>query len=115
MSRSHSVGKNLTAGTKTTLFTVPTRNMAKWNLLYAHNATASAKNFSAYWYDASENVEVAVFENYPLASKAYLKFDNAYVVLDEGDEIRILAEAGATASCIITVELEARSTVQPYA
>lgn len=113
--RPHSVGKNLVANTKTVMFTVPTRNIAQWNLLFAHNSTSSAKNFSAWWYDSSTGIEIAVFENYPLASKAFLKFDNAYVVLDEGDEIRVQSEAGSTVTAIITVELDTRSTVQQFA
>ena len=116
MSRPHSVGINLTPAVKATLFTVPTRNIAKWNLLYAFNGTAAAKNFSAWWYDASENVEIPVVYNYQLAAGNYLKFDGgAYVVLDEGDEIRVQIETGAAnAAAIITVELEQRSTVQQY-
>ena len=116
MSRPHSVGKNLTANTLTTMFTVPTRNIAKWTLLYAYNGTASAKNFRAFWYDASENVEVAVVYDYSLTGKNFLRIDGqAYVVLDEGDEIRVLIETGATnASCIVTLELEQRSTVQQF-
>ena len=108
-----SVGKNLTAATKTTLFTVPTRQIAKWNLMWAVNNTASAKNFSAWWYDKSENTEVAVVVTYPLAAKTFLKFDGgAYVALEEGDEIRVEVEAGATCSVICTFELDATSPVQ---
>lgn len=102
-----SVGKNLVAGTKTTMYVIPNRHYAKWNLLYAGNGTSSAKNFSAWWYDSSENVEIGIVVDYPLDAKSYLKFDGgAYVVLEEGDEIRVQSETGATASCIITVELE---------
>lgn len=101
-----SVGANLVANTKTTLYTIPQGYYGKWNLLYAHNSTASAKNFSAWWYDKSADTEVAVVDGYPLPSKEYLKFDGgAYVVLEEGDEIRVKVETGATASCIITLEL----------
>ena len=115
MSRPHSVGVNLVANTKTTLFTVPTRNIARWSLLYAYNGTASAKNFTAWWYDASANVEVAIVYNYPLAASNFLKFDGADVILDEGDEIRVQIETGATnAACIVTVELDQRSTVQQF-
>jgi len=79
--------------------------MAKWTLLYAYNGTASSKNFRAFWYDASENVESAVVYDYSLTSKN----------LDEHDEIRVLIETGATnASCIVTLELEQRSTVQNF-
>lgn len=102
-----SVGKNLVAATKTTMYVIPNRHYAKWNLLYAHNATASAKSFSAWWYDKSENVEIPIVDGYPLPAKEYLKFDGgAYVVLEEGDEIRVQVESGAAASCIVTLELE---------
>jgi hypothetical protein len=108
-----SVGKNLVANTKTTLFTVPTRQIAKWTLLWAVNNTASAKNFTAWWYDKSENIEVRVILNYPLAAKTFLKFDGgAYVALEEGDEIRVQAETGADCSVLCTFELEATSAVQ---
>lgn len=114
--RSHSVGKELTPNTTTTMFTVPTRNIAKWYLLYAYNGTSSAKNFRAWWYDKSANALIPVVYDYPLAAKTFLKFDGgSYVTLDEGDEIRVWIESGATnPGCIITVELEQRSTVQNY-
>lgn len=108
-----SVGANLVAATKTTLFVVPTRQVAKWNLLWAVNNTASAKNFTAWWYDKSNDTEVAIVVAYPLAAKTFLKFDGgAYVTLEEGDEVRVEVEAGATASVICTFELEATSAVQ---
>ena len=115
MSRPHSVGLVLTPNTVTTMFTVPARNIAKWSLLYAYNGTASAKNFRAWWYDSSTNTEIPIVYDYPLAAKAFLKFDGADVVLDEGDEIRVWIETGATQpGCIITVELDQRSTVQNF-
>jgi hypothetical protein len=108
-----SVGANLTPAVKTTLFVVPTRQVAKWNLLWAVNNTASAKNFTAWWYDKSNDVEVAIVVAYPLAAKTFLKFDGgAYVTLEEGDEVRVEVETGATASVICTFELEATSAVQ---
>ena len=111
--RSLSVGKNLTANTKTTVFTVPTRQIAKWSLLWATNNTASAKNFTAWWYDKSEDTEVAIVLDYPLAAKTFLKFDGgAYVTLEEGDEVRLQSETGSNVSVICTFELEATSVVQ---
>ena len=114
--RPHSVGVNLTPNTTTTMFVVPTRNLARWNLLYAFNGTASAKDFRAWWYDKSEDELIPIVYDYPLDASTYLKFDGgSYVVLDEGDEIRVWIETDATnAGCIITVELEQRSTVQNY-
>lgn len=115
MSRSHSVGKDLVANTKTVMFTVPTRNIAKWSLLFATNHSASSKWLSVWWYDASENAEIEVLSEYAITAKNFLRIDGtAYVVLDEGDEIRVQSETGSVTTCIITVELEQRSTVQQY-
>lgn len=102
-----SVGANLVAGTKTTLYTIPKQNVGKWCLLYAVNNSSSSKTVSAWWYDKSANVEIKVVEDYPLTAKNFLKIDGgAYTLLEEGDEIRIQSESGSTCSCIITVELE---------
>jgi hypothetical protein len=114
--RSHSVGVNLVANTKTTLFTVPTRNLALWKMLYVHNASTSSKTVSCWWYDKSENTEISVILDHPITAKNYFLLDgNAYVVLDEGDEIRAKSETGSAATILITVELDARSTVQNFA
>jgi hypothetical protein len=104
--RSYSVGRNLTANTKTTLFVVPTKQVANLNLLYATNLSSSAKHFSAWWYDKSANTEVSIITEYPLAAKTFLKFDNAYITLEEGDEVRVQSETGSTASVIITLEVD---------
>lgn len=115
MSRPHSVGIDLVANTKTTMFTVPTRNMAKWILLFATNHSTAAKWFTCWWYDASENTEIEVLFQYSITAKSFLRIDGtAYVLLDEGDEIRVQSETGSTTTCIITVELEQRSTVQQF-
>lgn len=114
--RPFSVGKNLEAGVKTTMFIVPTKFIALWNLLYAHNGTASAKNFSAWWYDASEDIEIPIVYNYPLPASEYLKFDGgAYITLEAGDEIRVQIETGATnASALVTVELHQKIPTQYF-
>lgn len=102
-----SVGVNLTPNTKTTIFTVPPRQIGRWNLLYALNGTSSAKNFDCWWYDKSANTEIYVTHNYPITGAGFLKIDGgAYTLLEEGDEIRVQIESGATnASCIVTIEL----------
>jgi len=113
MIRPVSVGKNLVAATKTTLFVVPARQTAKWTLLWAINNTSSAKNFTAWWYDKSTNTEVSIVSAYPLAAKTFLRFDGgAYIALEEGDEVRVEVESGATSSVICTFELEPTSAVQ---
>ena len=115
MSRPHSVGKNLTANTKTTVFTVPTRNIAKWVLAHIGNHTGSNKAVTLWWYDSSENIEVVVIDGYNLDARKFIEFGNGnYIVLDEGDEIRVTSETGSAMSILITVELDQRSTVQQF-
>ena len=101
-----SVGNNLTAGVTTVAYKIPTGYAALWNLMYLHNATGSTKHITAKWYDASANTEYTVLFEYTLAAKDYLKFDGGtYVVLDEGDEIRLTPESGSSFTSINTFEL----------
>lgn len=104
--REISVGHNLTANVKTTVYTVPTGYYAKWNLCYINNASGVNKTVSVWWYDASNNTEIIVINNYPLTLGEFVKFDGgAYVVLDEGDQVRITPELLAVMSSINTFEL----------
>jgi hypothetical protein len=101
-----SVGHNLTAGSTTAVYKVPVGYAVKWNLMYLHNASGNTKTITAKWYDLSANAEYAVLDQYSMASKEYLKFDGgAYVMLDEGDEIRLTPEASSSFSSINTFEL----------
>lgn len=103
---STSVGHNLTAGSTTNVFTVPMGYVAKWNLMYLHNASGNTKLITAKWYDASTTTEYVVLNDYSMASKDYLKFDGgAYVLMDEGDQVRLTPEAGSAFSSINTFEL----------
>lgn len=115
MSIIHSVGKNLTANTLTTLFTVPTRNLAKANNILVSNHSTSAKHISVYWYDASENVSIEILYQYNLTAKAYLIIDsNFYFMMDEKDELRAISETGSNTTIIASFEIEQRSSVQQF-
>lgn len=101
-----SVGNNLTAGTKTTVYTVPTGYYALWNLCYISNHTGNNKTVSVWWYDSSANAEITVIDAYQIAATQYLRFDGgAYVVLEEGDQVRITPEAASAMSATNTFEL----------
>ena len=105
--RKVSVGKELVAGSNTIMYTVPDGYRASWNLLYMINNTASAKTFTVEWRDANNNLVCHVFSNYPLSSKSYLMFDSgAWVNLESGHTIHIIAEAGSDADAIVSLELE---------
>ena len=105
MSRPVSVNINLTANTLTTVYTVPTGYYAKWNLMYIFNNTGSTKTLAAYIHDTSASADVYVMDS-GVTSKTYVRMDGgAYVVLEEGDKIMMLSEAGSSFSTICTFEL----------
>ena len=115
MSKIHSVGKNLVANTLTTLFTVPTRNLAKVTNILASNHSTSAKHITIYWFDASANVSIEILFQYNLTSKNYLILSSDfYFMMDEGDQLRAISETGSTATIVASFELEQRSTVQQF-
>jgi hypothetical protein len=111
--REISVGKNLTANTLTTLYTVPKQHTARFYTLYAHNYGGNTKHFSAWWYDKSQNTEIVILLEYNLSSKTYLQLDgSSYVFFEEGDELRVKSETGSSVSCIATFEQEYKTTTQ---
>lgn len=105
MSRPVSIGLNLTAGTLTTVYTIPTGYWAKWNLMYLFNNTGSTKTIASYWHDSSSASDIYVY-NTTIPSGNYVRMDGgAYVVLEEGDKVMMQSEAGSTFSTICTFEL----------
>ena len=105
MTRSVSVGVNLTSATATTIYTVPLGYFAKWNLMYIFNNSGSTKSISAYWRDSSASTNIYV-QNGTIAAGSYVRMDGgAYVVLEEGDTVVMQDEAGSSFSTICTFEL----------
>lgn len=106
MSRPVTVGLNLTAGELTTVYTVPTGYIAKWNLMYLFNGTGSTKYMTVYWHDASASADIYVLNQTSVSAKAYERIDGgAYVTMEEGDKVMMQSEAGSTFSTICTFEL----------
>lgn len=104
--RQISVGANLTANVKTTLYKVPTGYYALWNLCYIVNHTGQNKTVDVFWFDFSLNTEIRFLDNSPLSPGQFIKFnDGSYVVLEENDEIRVMSEIGSDMSIINTLEL----------
>lgn len=109
--RAVSIGKNLVANTLTTVYTVPTGYIAKWGLMYVFNNTGSTKTCAAYWTDVSQGENIYVL-NGIIASGSYVRLDGgAYVVLEEGDTIKMQSEAGSSFSTICTFELEKKQGI----
>jgi hypothetical protein len=114
--RPHSVGKNLTANTLTTLFTVPTRNMAITHDILMTNRGAGNKHISIYWYDKSTNTSIEVVHERTISAKTSATIDSDFsFVMDEEDELRAISETGSTITVVASFDLDARSTVQNYA
>jgi hypothetical protein len=101
-----SVGKNLTANTATTLYTVPTGYYAKCVLLHVTNSTASSKTINLSWYDTSLTTSFPIAADFSMASKANFDpfTDMQYFIMEEGDYITATSEAGATMSIVGTFE-----------
>ena len=99
-----SVGINPPGGTTTTVYTVPTGYYALFNLLYVHNTGANNKTLTVQWYDASAAASIDILTAVSYTTKQYTQFDNAYVVMEEGDELRVTPEATSSFAIIATFE-----------
>jgi len=99
-----SVGLTLASGVMTTVYTVPTGYYAKFNLLYVHNTTGNNKYITVQWYDASANASIDILTQVTYTAKPYSQFDNAYVVFEEGDQLRITTESTSAFAIIATFE-----------
>ena len=105
--RALSVGVSPTAAVDTTVYTCPKGYYAKFTVMYIHNTGGSTKHITVQWYDASANTTLDILTSYNFTSKNYLQFDgNAYIVLEEGDQLKITTESGSTFSFIATFEQE---------
>ena len=105
--REISVGANPTAGTLTTLYTVPAGYYGRLITLVASNQTASNKHVTFDWYDASSNTTFSFVYQYGIASKHYLEFPNyGYIVFEENDILNVTTETNGTFAIVATFELE---------
>lgn len=100
-----SVGVNPTATVLTTVYTVPTGYYSKFTVMYIHNTGGATKHITVQWSDSSASTTYDILTQYNFTTKQYLQFDgNAYIVLEEGDSIKITTESGSTFSFIATFE-----------
>jgi len=73
--------------------------------MYIHNTGGSTKHITVQWFDASANSTLDILTQYDFTSKNYLQFDgNAYIVLEEGDKLKITTQSASTFSFIATFE-----------
>jgi hypothetical protein len=113
MSRKISVGKTKATAAKETIYTVPTKQTALWNLLYVANVGANNKSASVYWYDKSTNAEYAIVNKTFNTGQVEQWNGGAYVVMEEGDEIRTaIQDDQTTFTFIVSVELDPKIAAQ---
>lgn len=103
--RELTIGKNLTAGTSNTIYTVPKGCKAIATLLFLSNGGGTTKGISAAWHDVSESTAINIAGSSSLLAGSYIQFSNGRMVMDEGDYLTATPESGATMSCIFTVEI----------
>jgi hypothetical protein len=105
--RALSVGFSPTAAVDTTVYTCPKGYYAKFTVMYIHNTGGSTKHITVQWYDASASTTLDILTALDFSTKEYLQFDgNAYIVLEEDDQIKITTQSGSTFSFIATFEQE---------
>ena len=95
------------ANTKTTYYTVPAGKKTSWLMTWVCNTSNSGANVSIYYYDATNAVEVPIFNAFTINSKTYLDIGgqyNEFVQMYEGDEIRALCTRSSTAIFSLTEE-----------
>lgn len=102
----YSVGKNLTAGSANTLFTVPMGYRAIVSYLFIANAAASGSaDVSAAWVNGT----TVVFQSAKSVGHGdALQFggDGKWMALREGDSITVTPAAASTFTALISFELE---------
>jgi hypothetical protein len=113
MSRKISVGKTKNTAAKETMYTVPTKQTALWNLLYVANVGANNKTATVYWYDKSTDAEYAIVNKTFNTGQVEQWNGGAYVVMEEGDEIRaVIQDDQTTFTFIVSVELDPKIATQ---
>lgn len=103
-SRFVSVGKVLTAGSANTVYTCPANFTAKVELLFVCNKSSGNKTVQIGWHDGSTGVTYSIVGGYVISAYNFLKFDQAYLILNAGDYLSITPEAGSTMDATVSVE-----------
>jgi hypothetical protein len=102
--RKISVASTKTTTTKDTIYTIPVKNSGLWSLMYVISTTGT-NTPSIYWYDSSADTEYLILSGKNLGSGEYVILNQAEVVLQEGDQIRIQQSGTSSVTYICTIEL----------
>ena len=94
------------------LYTVPVKNSALWSLLFI-SSTEGSVSVDASWYDASTGSTYPIVGAKNLSKDDTIMFNQAEVVLQEGDIIYIKNTSGSyNATFIVTLELVPNQATQ---
>lgn len=110
--REVSVGKNLTANTSNTMYTVPKGCKGIMTLLFIANGGGNTQSITAVWHDASETTNITIAGGKSVSAGEYIQVANERIVLDEYDYIAITPSSGSTFSAIVTFEIYQNTAYQ---
>ena len=100
------VGSRPTAATLTTLYTVPLGYYAKMVTFFASNETGNNKHITLEWFDASAAQSYQLLYQVTVNAKNYLLLGApSYIVLEEGDILRVETETTSVFSVCATLEI----------
>ena len=102
---------NKTDTNKYTLYVVPNRTRAAWNLMYIISLTSNDSP-TVYWYDYSSDTEYTILGGKNLGTGEYILLSDAHVALKENDEIRIQNAGTNDVTYIATIELVPAEAIQ---
>jgi hypothetical protein len=101
----HSVGKVITPDTLTELFKVPAGYKAEVSTLFASNHQGNNKFITLYWQHAHDIThKIYIVTGFVINANDYLKFSDS-MVMQSGDSIQVLTEAGSEMSVIASFDL----------
>lgn len=110
--RELTVGKNLTAGTANTIYTVPKGCKAIATLLFIANGGGSTAAVTAGWHDVSQADTITIAGSKSVGAGDYLQFSDGRMVMDEYDYVTVTPASGSTFSVILTLEIHQNISYQ---
>tara|TARA_B110000503_G_scaffold40788_1_gene67039 strand:- start:203 stop:547 length:345 start_codon:yes stop_codon:yes gene_type:complete len=107
----HTVGKVIQPDALTEVFTVPTGYKARVSTLFASNQQGNNKFITLYWQHAHDIThKIYVVTGYVINANDYLQFSDS-MVMQSGDSIQVITEAGSLMSVMASFDLYKENTV----
>ena len=107
----HTVGKVIVPATLTEVFAVPAGYKAQVSTLFASNRQGIHKTISIYWQHAHDiDHKIYIITEYSLNANDYVQFSDS-MVMQSGDSIQVLTEAGSLMNVMASFDLYKENTV----